>query len=366
MYEDKTFENLQEEMREESDYEGQFVDASIAKQAVRLEEGYADLANVYDNISVDTKDLDHLVEFGAESGVPYLEGTPATVVAYMNCQVDPGTEFTATDSEYNYIVTQYVGTITENDVTWYKHYMEADDPGVEPGEYRGDIEPIDEADGFEEGSIVSTYEAGTDDEDEEVYRERLQNSFSSRSCAGNRAYFHDTIHDAFSVGGVKSMRRTEEDTDVHVYIQAADYGVPSSTLIDQIADTMDPDGLVGEGLGLSPFGVELAIHAVTGVDIAVTATFAFDTGYTFSGLKSAIEAAADEYLLSLRNTWEEGYLGRWENTSGIIVRISGLESAMLGVEGVLDVGDATINGEASNLTLSVTEIPVLSGVSENG
>ena len=372
MFEDRTFENLQAEMREESNIEGSMIDAAIAKQALRLEEAYADLDAVNDNMLVDTQDRDHLIDSGAECGLPIIEGVPASVRIVMNCCCDVGTEFTAVDSEYNYVVTGDLGTIVIEEETWYRYEAEADEHGVEAGEYRGDVEPIDDVPGFETGYVDATVSAGTEDEDTEDYRNRRLNAFNSQACAGNREYYHDTIHNNFSVGGVKSARRTITqgetgfNSTVGIWVQGADYGPAGTALIEQIEELMDPDGAAGEGMGLNPFGSVLTVQSVAAKNIAVTATITCDTGYTFAGLKTAIEEAVDGYFLTIREAWEEDYNERWENSDGDIVRISHIEAAILDVEGVLDVTDATINGAATNLTLGNTEIPILTGVSENG
>ena len=47
----------------------------------------------------------------------------------------------------------------------------------------------------------------------------------------------------------------------------------------------------------------------------------------------------------------------WEDVD-IIIRISQIEARILGIEGVIDVGDTEINGVAENLVLESDEIPV--------
>ena len=372
MFENKTFENIQEEMREEAEYEGTMIDTALARSAVRFEEAYLDLDAVNDNMLVDTQDRDHLIDSGAECGLPLLVGTPATVRALLNCQCEIGSEWTASDSEYNYVCTAYIGTIVIDNVTWYRYEFEADEAGEEPGEYRGDVEPIDEVDGFEEGQIDALISAGTEDEETEDYRDRRLNAFQSQACAGNRAYYHDKIHDNVTgVGGVKSARRTITvgetgfNSTVGIWVQGSDYGTASAELIAEIEELMDPDGADGEGMGLNPFGSVLTISSVTAKNIAVSATFTFDEGYSFAGLKSAIEDAIDGYLGGIREEWEDNYNERWELASGDIVRLARIEAAILTVEGVLDISAVKINGSASNVTLANTEVPILTGVSEN-
>jgi uncharacterized phage protein gp47/JayE len=47
----------------------------------------------------------------------------------------------------------------------------------------------------------------------------------------------------------------------------------------------------------------------------------------------------------------------------MVVRISQVETRILGVKGVLDVAATEINGSADNLVLTRYQIPVLGGVS---
>ena len=100
LFSDKTFENLQSDMLNDTStdvdqQEGSLIATSIGKQAVRLEEAYAALDYVNDNMLVDTQDRDHLVATGEECGLPIKEGTPAVVLAVINCEVELGETFTA-------------------------------------------------------------------------------------------------------------------------------------------------------------------------------------------------------------------------------------------------------------------------------
>lgn len=370
LYSDKTFENIQDEALQDlrsriSELpENQQVDASegsllymaIAKQAVRLEEAYQDLDELNDNILADTQDFEHLVDSGAECGVPLQEGTPAVVVAELNCQCEVGDEFSAIDSDYDYIVTGLKESVTVNDETRYRYYLEADEAGIDPGNYRGDIEPQDYLEGFEDGAIIATYVAGTEDEEEDVYRERRISAAQKTPCAGNYAYYHDTIGDIDGVGGVKVERRTTGQAYINCYVQAANYGVPSSSVVDNVKEIMDPSDAEGQGVGLCPFGHKLSVSAVTGVTINVTATFTFDSGYSMSNLNTALVAAAEEYIVEVAKTWED--------TSSLVVRRAQIENKFIGVTGVLDVEDLQINGSSSNLSLTAYQVPVMGTVSE--
>ena len=91
------------------------------------------------------------------------------------------------------------------------------------------------------------------------------------------------------------------------------------------------------------------------VQMFITTTVTFEEGYNWSNTKTAIQDAVNAYLLELRQGWAD--------STTIIVRISQVETRILGVKGVLDISNTTINGKASNMTLTQYEIPVLGGVS---
>ena len=379
LYDDRTFENLQAEALEdlrnkiEELPENQRVDASegsllylaVAKQAVRLEEAYQDLEALNENMLVDTQDLEHLIDSGAECGVPIREGTAAIVLAELDCPCEIGDEFSAIDSEYNYRAIELVEVISreaededEEPVTIYRYKMEATDEGIEPGSYRGEIEPDDYLKDFEEGRIVSCVTPGTEQEDEDVYRERRLNSFTSKACAGNRDYYLDTIGALAGVGGVKVERRKVTQTVIPCYIQASDYGVPSAELLASIKDIMDPDGYEGEGAGLCPLGHILDLHPVEGIEINVSASFVFDEGYTFPMLKNAMREVIQKYITELAR--------EWQNQSIIVVRRAMVESKILSVKGVLDISDLTLNGGEDNITTTAYQVPIFGTITNSG
>lgn len=363
LYDDRTAENLQEEMRADlstdvDQQEGSFIDLSLAKQATRLEEAYENLEYVYDNMFCDTQDREHLIESGAEAGLLIDEGTQAVVLATVNCEVEPGTIFTAMDSEYNYETGDYVGRIDHETVdddgepitlSYYQYKLTAEDVGIEPGSYRGDIEPTDFIDDFEEGWIVSLVTPGTDEEDTEDYRERRLQWFQTKPCAGNRAYYKETLHELDNVGGCKMKRRQAGSSYVEIYILDTDFNPASSALISAVKEAVDPAAYTGEGYGLAPIGHQVTIYAAEAVTINIALTLDLED-VTFEDIKTLVETACGNYLKSLREAWED--------ESSLIVRISGIENAVLDIEGVHDVS-ATLNGSASNISLTTYQVPTL-------
>ena len=81
---------------------------------------------------------------------------------------------------------------------------------------------------------------------------------------------------------------------------------------------------------------------------------AFEEGYGAQNLREEIEKSVSEYLLELRKKWGE--------TTAAAVRISQIETRILAVKGVVDVGGTRLNGAEKNLLLDNLQIPVLGGI----
>ena len=50
---------------------------------------------------------------------------------------------------------------------------------------------------------------------------------------------------------------------------------------------------------------------------------------------------------------------RQDQEQALVVRVSQIESRLLGVSGILDIADTKINGLAANYTLNLDYIPIL-------
>ena len=182
------------------------------------------------------------------------------MIATLNCPCEIGDEFSAIDSDYNYIATELVEVITNADESkTYKYYMESDEEGIDPGRYRGEIEPEDYLDEFEEGQIIDVHIQGTEQEDIEEYRERRLASMDLKSCAGNRSYYKTEIGKLTGVGGVKVKQRQIGQSRIPVYIQSSTYGAPTSSFLEELAEILDPTSTEGEGDGLVPCGHKVDI-----------------------------------------------------------------------------------------------------------
>lgn len=107
----------------------------------------------------------------------------------------------------------------------------------------------------------------------------------------------------------------------------SEYHAASSTLLEKVQKTFDPNG-DGMGDGLAPIGHVVTVETAEAVEVQVAAILSFKKGYDFDTLQESLKAEIDEYLSELRHSWGETIP---------VVRISQVESRILSVEGILDV-----------------------------
>ncbi len=340
MFENMTFDGIMAEMMADmpegvSTVEGSLIWNACAKMAVRLEEAAVYAQKIDKNMSIETADLDHLIILGGERSVEIRNATYAIMKARCNVSIPIGTRFNCRD--FNYI------TIEELDAVKHEYALECETSGAAPNTVLGELTLIDYVAGFTTGEIVSAITPGRDREDKEEYRQRLLDSFTSKAFGGNRRYYIQEISDIAGVGGVKVKRRVDGDKYIHITIIGNDWRTPSEELLDTVQTAVDPEQNDGNGDGIAPIGHFVLIEGVQENTINVTTALTFDTGYDYEGLKSYIEDAVENYLLGLRKTWDE--------TDNIIVRIAQLDSALLEIEGIIDVQNTQLNDAAGNIDM---------------
>lgn len=345
MFEDRTFEEIMNEMledpTEEMDVsEGSLIWTATAKNAIRMEDVYAQLDALHDNMYPDTADLEHLILFGAGKGIYIKEATPAVFKAKFNIPVEVGERFSGDD--FDYIVTE---SISEEE---YMYKVECEDDGSEPNTFLTELQPIEELEGFEHGELIELLVPGVDEEDEEALRQRIMEDFGTKECAGNKKYYKSALEEMEGVGGAKTFRREEGADNFFIKIISEEYRKPDEAKIQEIQEKVDP--LPGEGEGIAPIGHKPVIIGADEEIIDIEIALEFKDGYDYDSIRSYIEQAIDGYFLELRKTWVD--------TDKIIVRISQIETRIISIEGIEDALEVLIDGTAKNKTLDQDILPV--------
>ena len=351
MFDDRLQDIIMQEMMSEFGADVRTDDGSLAynacaKIAEKLEEVYGDMDEINDNMLPSTQDDFHLIEYGSERGIDYQYATAPIVRGVFQQEIEIGERFTCNDYTYEVI----------EKISGFEYRMQCDTEGVEANANLGDLDPVDYVDEYLGGQITEILVAGEDDEDIELYREKVIKTFQTTAFGGNKADYRRFIDAIAGVGGCKPKRRASDSPWINIHVISSDYGVPSGDLINQIQTAVDPEQNSGEGDGMAPICHHVKIYACGSITVNVTTTISFDAGYSSATSQSLIESAVSSYLDELRQTWESR---EFEDTA---VRISQIEAKILAVEGVLDVNDTRINGSTSNLIMDYTKVPVFGGV----
>jgi len=350
MYEEMTYDYILADAKAEAGDgiqkgEGSLVFNALSVLAFELEKLYIEANYILNEGFADTADMDGLVRIAANRGLTRKPATNAYVSITANVALPVG--WRASLKGYNYIVTE------ELDATNHIYKAMCEEAGSGPNELLGQLTPIDYVDGLTSAVITQVLIAGDDDEtQEELYRRYLE-SFSTEAFGGNITAYKTIVNAMDGVGGCKVYPVWDGVGTVKVVVQAADGGVPSTYLINQIQEALVPtDG--GTGYGFAPIDHDVTVAAVSPVTVNVVTTITYTAGYSWATIGDQITAAIEGYIESIAEAWSEG-----DARTEALVYVSRLEAAVLNVTGVTDIQGTTLNGSTTNLHLESDEIPVM-------
>ncbi len=352
MFEDFTFDNIMERLldhvRDDVDKrEGSIIYDALAPAALELEMAYICLDYVLNQGFADTSERDYLILRARERGlVPYdataaiLKGvfTPATVDV-------TGLRFSL--GELNFVATAAI----EGEPGAYQ--MTCETPGADGNKVLGAMIPIEYIDGLATATATEILIPGEDEEETEDFRARYFDSFGDKGYGGNVQDYIDKVSALDGVGGVRVTPVWNGPRTVLCTILDANYNPATSTLINSVQEAIDPTQ-DGSGVGIAPIDHVVTIDTPATVTVNVNVPLEFDTGYTWDNMGAVVRQTIENYMLELRTAWKN-----YKSGVGTVVRVSQIETRLLSLTGVLDIGETKINGVAGNLTITGNDIPVL-------
>ena len=322
--------------------QGSIIYDALAPCCVELAQMYIKLNNIYDLVFIDTSvgtSLDNLVK---QNGVTRKPATKAYRKGEFNMVIPVGSRFS--DGTNSYIVTE---NLTGNDSE-----LQCEQAGEVGNAYYGSLTPISYITGITLAELTDIIDLGTDIESDEDLRIRYMTSVTAPQFGGNVLDYMNKVKSITGVGGCKVIPIWDGGGTVKLIITSSTGGVPTSTLVDEVQEEVDPTQLQ-DGLGIAPIGHIVTVVGAAALNIAVAATFTLSAGVTAQDIQADCNAAVDSYLSYLS--------GLWDSEESLVVRISQIETRLLAISGVIDVTGVTINAVASNLALESDEIPVRSG-----
>ena len=327
--------------------EGSVIWNAIAPIADELAYFYTLLDAVLEEGFADTAERDYLIRKCKERGIYPTDATYAVLRADFNMEIPIGNRFNLGD--LNYVILEEI----EHTESVWSYQLQCEEAGTEGNSQFGELSAIDFVDTNMEGSITELLIPAEDEEDTEALRKRFLGSFKATAYGGNKAQYKEEILKMSGVGGVKVIPVWNGGGTVKVIIINSNYDKASEVLVSTVQNAVDPTPQ-GTGAGIAPIGHTVTVVSCDEVPIDVSTSCVLEDGYTWDAIKEQVITAFEEYLLEIRKNWEDN------DTS--VVRISQLENRILGIDGVIDVLNTTINGTDQNFTLEFSEIPVLGEV----
>ena len=375
--------------------EGSMVMNGVAPSMAEIAQLYIGLDFVFTATYLATAPREYLIKRAADRNMAPYPASAAVFRAEFNIEVPEGTRFSCED--LNFVVT---GPAIEEDPPdeWVAQRVTCETAGAAANSYSGTLIPIEYVNGLTHAELVSVLIPGDDDEETEVFRKRVLDSFHSLAFGGNQA---DYVEKVTAMDGVKAVKvhpvwnsdiepaslipdetvqawyaniiatltgsaaqwltavytaalnkKLTVGGTVKLVLMASNNAAPTETLIDTVQTAVDPTQNAGEGLGLAPIGHVVNVTGVTPESVNITLNLTYATGWNWDAVKSYVESVIDEYF--------EELAGAWASSDYLTVRISQIESRILsGCSAMItDIGGTKINGKEENLVLDADSIPV--------
>ena len=303
----------------------------------------SDIELMEDEAFPDSCNYNSLVRFSGLRNIHPRQATRGVVIAEFSKDIEIGTRFNC--EERNYEVLEKINT--------NKYKLIAEETGHI--ESIGDLTPINDMPDLRTAKITSVYLDGREEESLESLRKRYMESLDYQAFGGNRADYIEKVTSVDGVGACKVFRRpkatSSEVGKITIVIVDTTYKNASRELIKNVASILTPTE-DGEGAGLAPIGHKVTVVGAEKQTVNVKTRITIERD--IDNITRDLTKAVEEYLHELRSGF-----GSDEAT---VVRISAIENKILGIKGVIDVSNTTINGVEKNLTIEDKSIPVIGEV----
>jgi len=333
--------------------EGSIIQTALGPESWYIEGIYLALAQLQKNsfaLSAVGQYLEYKV---AERGLARKEATPSKRLGVFNVPVPLRARLSTINGDAS--ITFYVsgGPIESSD--GYNAELTAEIAGSIGNEYTGTLLPITFIPGLTEATVTTIERAGTDEEDDISLLQRYLNSLKEQPFAGNIAAYRQAILTQSEVGAVQIYPVWRGGGTVLCSILDTNFNPASPELVEYIQFLICPPE-AGEsepsanGYGLAPIGAMATISTAVSLGIDISTTVQISLGFSPAVIVQQIDAAIDAYLLSVRRTWDT-----MVTTNKIIypvfVYVARVVSAMMLVEGVINVTDTQLNGFPNDIAL---------------
>lgn len=324
---------------------------------------YTDLDLIVEMTSVATATGDALDTKAGEYGITRNSATAAKYyVTFEGVMPQTGERF-YTSGQYFILKEADDGTL----------YLEAEEAGESGNEiYAGTAAvPVNNIEGLTAATFGEIYESGSDAEDDESLRTRVQEKIAGPAENGNKQHYKTWCESVDGIGRARIYPLWNGPNTVKAVLIGSAGKPPEDAKVAEVQEYIDPatkgytavvDGreyVVGDGLGegVANLGAHFTAAAALEITINVEFTAVLKSGYTADAAVAEAAEAIEEYLKELAL-----YNG---DASDVTVRITAVGALLSDLNSVLDYSDLTLNGKTVNISPGEDGIPVLGEVTVN-
>ena len=339
--------------------EGSMIQTALGAGAYALEEFYLELNQVQNGAYLQTAVGEDLDKLAILANVKRYPASPAVRLGVFNIDVPIGSRFSTIDgaNSVNFTASEKVGDGL--------FQMTCEVPGSIGNQYTGPILPITTIQGLTSAKLTDILVAGDDVESDESLRERAISALNEQPFGGNVADYKRVVLAIDGVGGLQVYPTWNGGGTVKLSILGADWMPASALLVETVQNTVDPPPDQGLGYGTAPIGAKVTVTTPETVTVDIAAAAVPAQGYTLEQLQEPVRRAVENYLLSVRQAWDQPDAGGLTSYSSWVYAAR-VTAAMLSVQGVINITGLTVNGSAGDLELTETgalqQVPVLGEV----
>ena len=349
--------------------EGSIFFDAVSGVAVRMAKLYTDLDLVFFLTQLRTTVGEDLDVKAGESGITRHAATPAEYyVTFAGAVPSPGERF--------FLDGLYFTLYRDSNNTFYLK-CEENGAGHNYLAFGTAVVPVNNIDGLTSATIGAVidnknetlYSHGTDEEDDESLRARIQAKISGPAENGNKQHYKTWCEEADDKVGIARITPLWNGPNTVKAVLIDPDGLPcDADTVANVQEYVDPanlgytvtkDGVtyvVGDGLGegVANLGAHFTAVAAKPVTINVAASVELASGYDAATATVDAEDALVKFFKAL--------VLDTESADDIVVRLSAVGAVLAGLSDILDYSNLTINNGTSNITPGADGVPVLGEV----
>jgi uncharacterized phage protein gp47/JayE len=353
VYEDRTFENIMQEMLDDvptnvDKREGSIIYDAMAPAAKKLADAYAEMDRINRLSHAQTSSDEELRRRGADFGVdPKLATKAIRKGLFYDAQVafyDVPLESRYSAGGLNFKVTKKISTGTFE--------LECETAGASGNIPSGTLLPIDYIAGLATAQLMDVLTPGEDDETDDAYRARYFAQVRTPPTSGNRAAYRKWALEVPGVGDAYVQPNWNGPNTVKVFLLGTDKLPAPAGVVQAVKDYIDPNTGLGEGMGEgeAPAGAVTTAVAAPGVTINIAASVTLDGSRTLAQVQASYEAALIAHLKEIAYSADQN------------VKFARIGTLLLDTRGVSDYTNLKVNGGTANVIVPAGSVAVKGAV----